>query len=269
MVVEAGSFEGARAYAARLTQELRASPSKLKRIAYRIDPERFERHQLLYLSTAELVKIRDKIFDHQEFMEGFAGDPSLARLLEGVNTQMAAAFVASLFDLGLQEEDLPVDTHFLQGLLDQMESRLERPGPYRSPWGTLFSLREDASADAGYFLSEDKRLLFILVEPPEGQHSSFVGDRDRSGACLLDLEENPLQKCPPLPEHLTLRLTAPARDLAARVLKGALQQEPKRVLLLSAQHKGDHLQPPPTTTSRRNHVPSGLRILASVGLKAL
>ena len=83
VVVEAGSFEGARAYAARLTQELRASPSKFKRIAYRIEPERFEGRQLLYLSTDELVKIRDKIFDHQEFMEGFAGDPSLARLLEG------------------------------------------------------------------------------------------------------------------------------------------------------------------------------------------
>jgi hypothetical protein len=140
VVVEAGSFEGARAYAARLTQELRASPSKFKRIAYRIEPERFEGRQLLYLSTAELVKIRDKIFDHQEFMEGLAGDPSLARLLEGVNTQMAAAFVANLFDLGLEDKDLPVDTLFLQGLLDQMGSRLESPVPYRSPWGTLFSL---------------------------------------------------------------------------------------------------------------------------------
>ena len=124
------------------------------------------------------MKIRDKIFDHQEFMEGFAGDPSLARLLEGVNTQMAAAFVANLFDLGLEDKDLPVDTHFLQGLLDQMGSRLERPVPYRSPWGTLFSLHEDLSADTGYFLSEDKSLLFILVEPPEGLHSSFVGDRE-------------------------------------------------------------------------------------------
>jgi hypothetical protein len=48
VAVEAGSFEGARAYAARLTKELRASPSKFKRIAYRIEPERFEGRQLLY-----------------------------------------------------------------------------------------------------------------------------------------------------------------------------------------------------------------------------
>ena len=178
VVVEAGSFEGARAYASRLTQELRASRVKFHRIAYRIDPMRFEGRQLLYLPAAELREIRDKIFDHQEFMESFAGDPSLARLLEGVNAQMGAAFVSNIFDLGLQDKDLPVDTRFLNVLLDQMSSRLERPAPYRSPWGTLFSFGEEQRADAGYFLSDDKSLLFILVETPEGRRGSFVGDEE-------------------------------------------------------------------------------------------
>ena len=178
VVVEAGSFEGARDYAVRLTEELRQSPVKFNRIAYRIDPKRFEGRQLLYLSTGELREIRDKIFDHQEFMESFAGDPSLARLLEGINTQMAAAFVSNLFDLGLQDKDLPVDTRFLRVLLDQISSRLERPTPYRSPWGTLFSFGANPPADAGYFLSDDKSLLFILVETPEGRKGSFVGDQE-------------------------------------------------------------------------------------------
>ncbi|HMB86949.1 MAG TPA: MMPL family transporter, partial [Methylomirabilota bacterium] len=177
VVVEAGSFEGARAYAARLTDELESGPVKFHRIAYRIDPKRFEGRQLLYISTPELREIREKIFDHQEFMESFAGDPSLARLLEGVNTQMAAAFVSNLFDIGLQDKDLPVDTRFLRVLLDQMASRLERPAPYRSPWGTLFSFGEDPPADAGYFLSDDKSLLFILVETPSSEKGSFTGDQ--------------------------------------------------------------------------------------------
>jgi uncharacterized protein len=177
VVVEAGSFEGAKAYASRLVQELRNSPVKFERIAYRIDPKRFLGRQLLYLSTSELQEIRDKIFDHQEFMESFAGDPSLARLLEGVNTQMAAAFVSNLFDLGLKEQDLPVDTRFLRMLLDQMSARLDHPTPYISPWGTLFSFGGDPTSDAGYFLSEDKSLLFILVEPPKGDKGSFVTDK--------------------------------------------------------------------------------------------
>ncbi len=177
VVVEAGSFEGARAYASRLVQELKESPIKSQRIAYRIDPKRFEGRQLLYLSTPELKEIRDKIFDYQEFMESFAGDPTLARLLEGINTQLAAAFVSNLFDLGLQDKDLPVDTRFLRVLLDQISARLDRPAPYQSPWGTLFSFGGDP-ADAGYFLSEDKSLLFILVEPPEPKKGSFVGDQE-------------------------------------------------------------------------------------------
>src|SRR4026209_2889062 len=177
VVVEAGSFEGARAYAARLTEELRQSPVKFHRIACRIGPKRFEGRQLLYLPTDELREIRDKIFDHREFMESFAGDPSLARLLEGVNTQMAAAFCSNLFDIGLQDKDLPVDTRFLRVLLDQMASRLEHPGPYRSPWGTLFSFGEDPPDDAGYFLSDDKSLLFILVETPPNEKGSFTGDQ--------------------------------------------------------------------------------------------
>ena len=174
VVIEARSLEGAKAFAARLVQELRASPLKFHRIAFRIDPKQFEGRQLLYLSTSELKEIRDKIFDHQEFMESFAGDPSLARLVEGINTQMAAAFVSNLFDLGLNDQDLPVDTRFLRVLLDQISTRLERPTPYRSPWATLFSFGD--AADAGYFLSEDKSLLFILVESPKGEKGSFVGD---------------------------------------------------------------------------------------------
>ena len=83
VVVEARSFEAAKAYAARLVQELRASPLTFQRVAYRVDPQRFEGRQLLYLPTEQLKEIRERIFDHQEFMESFAGDPSLARLIEG------------------------------------------------------------------------------------------------------------------------------------------------------------------------------------------
>jgi hopanoid biosynthesis associated RND transporter like protein HpnN len=176
VVIEARSLESAKAFAARLVRELRASPVRFNRIAYRIDPKQFEGRQLLYLSTAELKEIRDKIFDHQEFMEGFAEDPSLARLVEGIDTQMAAAFVSNLFDLGLDGGNPRGDTRFLRVLVDQIATRLDRPAPYRSPWATFFSFGGD-TGDAGYFFSEDKSLLFILVESPRGDKGSFVGDQ--------------------------------------------------------------------------------------------
>jgi len=175
IVIEARAFEVARDYAARLVRELRASPLKFPRVAYRVDPKHFEGRQLLYLSEEQLKEIRDRIFDHQEFMESFAGDPSLARLIEGANAAMTSAFVSNLFDLGIGQ-DSGEDTRFLQLVLDQIAGRLEHPTPYRSPWGTLFSLSE-RPADAGYFLSGDKSLLFVLVETPESQKGSFMRNR--------------------------------------------------------------------------------------------
>jgi uncharacterized protein len=177
VVVEARTFEAAKAYASRLVQELRGSPVKFPRASYRIDPQRFEGRQLLYLSSEKLREIRAKIFDHQEFMESFAADPSLAQLLEGVNTQFAQAFMNNVFDLGLDDKS-PADTRFLQVLLEQIDQRLDRPTRYRSPWGTLFSFGREAEADAGYFLSDDKSLLFVLVETPKGDTGSFVGDHE-------------------------------------------------------------------------------------------
>ncbi|HTY78652.1 MAG TPA: MMPL family transporter [Candidatus Bathyarchaeia archaeon] len=175
IVIEARTFEAAKAYAARLVHELRNSPVKFARVAYRVDPQRFEGRQLLYLPTEQLKEVRDRIFDYQEFMESFAGDPSLARLVEGANAAMASAFVSNLFDLGL-EKGGGENTRFLQLVLEQIAGRLDRPTPYRSPWGTLFSLGE-RPADAGYFLSDDKSLLFALVETPKSDKGDFMGDR--------------------------------------------------------------------------------------------
>ena len=175
IVIEARTFEAAKAYAARLVHELRNSPIKFPRVTYRVDPQRFEGRHLLYLPTEQLKEVRDRIFDYQEFMESFAGDPSLARLVEGANAAMASAFVSNLFDLGL-EKGGGENTKFLQVVLEQIGDRLDRPMPYRSPWGTLFSLGE-RPPEAGYFLSEDKSLLFALVETPKSDKGSFMGNR--------------------------------------------------------------------------------------------
>jgi len=174
IVIESRTFEAAKDYAARLVQELRASPLKFPRVAYRVDPQRFEGRHLLYLPEKQLAEIRERIFDHQEFMESFAGDPSLARLIEGANAAMASAFVSNMFDLGIGQGS-GEDTRFLRLVLDQIAGRLERPTPYVSPWGMLFSLGE-RPADAGYFLSDDKSLLFVLVETPQSEKGSFMGD---------------------------------------------------------------------------------------------
>jgi len=177
IVVEAPDPSEAKAYAIRLVQELKRQRVPLRRIAYRVDPKQFEGRALLYLSTERLKDIRDKIFDYQEFMESFAGRPTLDQLATGVATQVAAGFVTGFFDLGLQDNKAVLDLKFVQELVAQISERLDRPAPYRSPWSNLFAVGDVDESGVGYFLSEDERLLFILADP-ESKSGSFTGERD-------------------------------------------------------------------------------------------
>lgn len=177
IVVEAPSLPEATLYARRFVRELRAREVPLGRIAYRIDPKQFEGRALLYMSKPKLTEIRDTIFDYQEFVEVFAGRPTLDQLVDGVATQIANAFVTGFIDLGLDEKRQGVDLSFIEELVGQIATRLDHPAaPYRSPWGGLFSVGPTDESSAGYFTSDDQRLLFILAESlSEG--GSFTGDR--------------------------------------------------------------------------------------------
>ncbi|HXD98791.1 MAG TPA: MMPL family transporter [Candidatus Acidoferrum sp.] len=176
IVVEAPSLPEATVYAGRLVRELKEARVPLARLAYRIDPKQFEGRALLYLSLDKLSQIRERIFDYQEFMESFAARPTLDQLVDGVATQIANAFLGGFLDLGLSEQSKgSLDLRFVRDLIAQISTRVERPAPYQSPWGALFSVGGD-SEGAGYFLSDDQRLLFILAQP-ESEKGSFTGDR--------------------------------------------------------------------------------------------
>jgi hopanoid biosynthesis associated RND transporter like protein HpnN len=176
IVVEAPSLPEATVYAGRLVKELKEARVPLARVAYRIDPKQFEGRALLYLSLDRLREIRERIFDYQEFMESFAARPTLDQLVDGVATQIANAFMGGFLDLGLSEQGSgSPDLRFVRDLVAQVSTRLDRPAPYQSPWGALFSVGGD-SEGAGYFLSDDQRLLFILAEP-ESEEGSFTSNR--------------------------------------------------------------------------------------------
>ncbi len=177
IVVEAPSLTEAKEYATRLVPELRARQVPLKRIAYRIDPKQFEGRALLYLSPERLSEIRDKIYDNQELMEAFASRPTLDTLVQGISTQVASGFASGFLDLGLSDSEGAVDLRFIQDLVEQISQRLDRPSPYRSPFGSLFSVPDSDEGGGGYFLSEDQRLLFILAEPAS-KVGSFTDDQE-------------------------------------------------------------------------------------------
>jgi uncharacterized protein len=176
IVVQAPSLPEAQAYASRLVNEVRARNVPLTKLAYRVDLKQFENRALLYLPKERLEEIRERIFDYQEFMEAFAARPTLDQLVDGTSTQIANAMVTGFIDLGLTEKKASVDLRFIDDLIAQMASRIDRPTPYRSPFGALFSVGGADESGAGYFLSEDRKLLFILSRP-QSEAGSFSGNR--------------------------------------------------------------------------------------------
>ena len=101
-VVEAASPDRSKAYAARLVAELERQGLGRSRITYRVDPAYFEGRGLLYLSHEELIKLRDRLFDYQEFIESYAARPTLPQLLAGLNQQIANSMALGFFDVGLR-----------------------------------------------------------------------------------------------------------------------------------------------------------------------
>jgi hopanoid biosynthesis associated RND transporter like protein HpnN len=180
IVVEAPTIPAATEYAARLDRELRAREVPLTRVAYRIDPRQFDGRALLYLPKTQLAGIRDRIFDHQEFIEALAARPTLDELVHGVAEQVARGFAAGFLDLGLDPVKPSVDLTFVDRLVGQVSERLERPAPYRSPWGALFAGTGEDETGSGYFLSDDRRFLFIQVEP-KSVRGSFTSDHATVG----------------------------------------------------------------------------------------
>lgn len=175
VAVEAPDPSQAKRYADRLVRTLRDDGLK-SRITYRVAPGFFERRGLLYLSVDDLARLRDRLFDYEEFIGRYAARPSLARLLEGLNQQFANAMALGFLDLGLDGHG-EADLRFLDAVVDQIMTRLDGSAPYVSPWDAGFSLGDLDDPDAGYYFSDDKRLLFLFVAErvDEGDFASNRG----------------------------------------------------------------------------------------------
>jgi hopanoid biosynthesis associated RND transporter like protein HpnN len=163
VVVEAPTIERAKAYADRLATEIKTLP-EAGRVSYRIDPDLFKGQALLYLSLDKLGELRDKLVEHRRFIEQYAGRPTVAGLLDGLSDAIARRFALGFIDLGL-DADAPqkLDAGFIDGLLAGIADDLDGKTGTGSPWVRVFT-SADEDERSGYFLSSDKKLLFMLVE---------------------------------------------------------------------------------------------------------
>jgi uncharacterized protein len=162
VVVESPAVETSTAYAARLAGILRTGALGTARVSYRIDANRLEAHALLYLPLDTLRATLATVAGQEELLADFAATPTLDRLFDGINQRFGGTFLPGAFAAGEDEANTAPTLLLLRDLLTQMSARIDG-GPYRSPWTSLIAAPTIAP-DGGYFLSHDRRLLFVVID---------------------------------------------------------------------------------------------------------
>ena len=181
VVVESPEVATSTAYAARLAGVLRAGALGTARISYQLDASRLEAPALLYLPLDTLRATLDTVASHEELLADFAATPTLDRLVAGINQSIGATFLPRVFGSGARDEANTAPTRLLRDLLIQMSERIDGE-PYRSPWANLIAA-PPLAPDGGYFLSHDRRLLYVvidLVEVPRtfaAEHAAILAIR--------------------------------------------------------------------------------------------
>jgi hopanoid biosynthesis associated RND transporter like protein HpnN len=163
VVVESPEVETSTAYAARLAGVLRAGALGTARVSYRIDASRLEAHALLYLPLDTLRATLETVASQEDLLADFAATPTLDRLIAGINQHVGATFLPGVFGPGGDNEARTAPpTRLLRDLLTQTSERIDG-GPYRSPWANVIAA-PTVAPDGGYFLSNDRRLLFVVID---------------------------------------------------------------------------------------------------------
>ncbi len=169
VVIHSENPERATAFATALAQRWQTDPN-IAQVVYRIDVDALKHKALWSLSPEDLIALRQKLEQHQDFLTELGASPSLETLFALINRQMTQALVGHVFS-GVPEEDgheqTPPDLSLLLALLRQMNQWLDGPHVYRSPWAALFTKDAEALAHDGFLWSDDKRLLFVLVKPKQ------------------------------------------------------------------------------------------------------
>ena len=153
--------------------KLKLHSQSFSTVFHKIDTEYFRKKGLLYLEQNELVDLGIKIESHENFLRKVNTSPGLNKLMESVNAEISAGMVNSILTgfLGGEDskgdKDETSDLSLLIALEKQMLLYLEGKGSYHSPWSSFLTGDKTSLREAGYLVSDDERLMFILIVPNE------------------------------------------------------------------------------------------------------
>lgn len=153
--------------------KLKSHSQSFSTVFHKIDTEYFRKKGLLYLEQNELVDLGIKIESHKNFLRKVNTSLGLNKLMESVNAEISAGMVNSILAGFLGSEDSESDKDetrdlsLLIALEKQMLLYLEGKGSYQSPWSSFLTGDKKSLREAGYLVSDDERLMFILIVPKE------------------------------------------------------------------------------------------------------
>lgn len=183
VVIEGDNPDHMKEFAEALVAKLRRHRSHFSKIFYKIDTGYFKDKGLLYLDYPELVELSEKIKAHHSFLEKINLSPGLNQLMESINAEISSGMVDTLLGdfLGAPKKesegkDDTSDLKLLVSILQQIQLHLKGDAVYRSPWKTFLSHREGSLVEEGYLVSDDERLMFILLNPRETR-DDFTGSK--------------------------------------------------------------------------------------------
>jgi hopanoid biosynthesis associated RND transporter like protein HpnN len=169
-----------------LVSVLEADHEHYTEIFFRVDPTLFKPWALLYLEKKDLLTLRDRLQEHQGFIERLAQSPSLTNFFGQINNEMASKMVGELFTGFLDEksskdDEKPMDLDFLIRTLQEVNTWLDGNTSIAPSWNSLFA-KDDLGneSEEGYFWKENRRYLLFFVTPKRIEKSFSGGQQSLS-----------------------------------------------------------------------------------------
>ncbi|MBI3303749.1 MAG: MMPL family transporter, partial [Deltaproteobacteria bacterium] len=194
VVVEPRDVQQGKDFAARLGEILARDTAHVEEVFYRIDTSSLEGKKLLYLSAEDLRSLHDNLTEYHDLVHDLTTTPGLNTLFRAINQQVSSGMVSHLVSgfLGLDSpaepteasgEKKPLKITFLKSLLQELERDLSNADyGYRSPWAEFFGGTDELS-DNGYLISDNRRFVFLMVEPKKSDDGGF-NERQESIAAI-------------------------------------------------------------------------------------
>ena len=183
VVVEGEQPDAMKQFADQLVERLQNQTEISSEIYYKVDTGYFKNKSLLFLEPDSLKQLEDKLRSHQDFLEQVNASPGLNTLLRSLNREISSGVVDTLLTdlLGTEDEEAEkedaADLGLLISLLGQMTRHVEGDTAYHSPWGTFLAEENHPLREEGYLVSDDERLLFLLLNPQETV-GDFAGSKN-------------------------------------------------------------------------------------------